>query len=146
TIHLWAHVQLRAAGNASYIFDETSYGQGSGQGYGPAMIVDVQTLPTTDVPSTITAAKLQVGARPNPSMALTRMPYSVPRRDAVRLSVYDLKGARVATLIDGLATSAGEIAWDGTDSHGRRVRPGVYVVQLSAGAERVCRRLVMLGP
>ena len=65
-------------------------------------------------------------------------------RDA-RLEVYDLRGARVRTLMDG-SQAAGRyiVTWDGTDNGGRRVANGVYLVRVDAGAYHAIHKAVFL--
>jgi flagellar hook capping protein FlgD len=142
TIYFWSYITMHAAGIESYAQGQSAYGEG----IGPAMVVDVQDAGTTDVPGATASSGLQVRLRPNPSRGLTRVAYAVPRPTDVRLSVYDLAGARVATLVDRFESAGGgEVAWDGTDSHGGRVAAGMYVVELVAGSERVRGKLVVLG-
>jgi flagellar hook assembly protein FlgD len=75
-----------------------------------------------------------------------RLSYSVPRAADVRLSVYDLAGARVATLVQRFESAGSrEIVWDGNDSGGRHVGAGVYLVELTAGGERARGKLVVIG-
>ena len=142
TISFWSYITMDATGTDSYSQGQSTYGEG----IGPAMVVDVQNIGTTDVPGATATSGLQVRLRPNPSSGLTHLSYAVPRTAAVRLSVYNLAGARVATLVDRNESAGGrEIAWDGTDSRGRRVAPGLYVVELMAGGERVLGKLMILG-
>jgi flagellar hook assembly protein FlgD len=64
----------------------------------------------------------------------------------VRLEVFDAQGRRVRVLADAsFAPGEHALAWDGTDANGQRVRPGVYLYRMTAGAFREQRRMVMLG-
>jgi len=83
---------------------------------------------------------------PNPCALGTDIAYSVPS-DATRanLSVYDVSGRLVATLIDGVTVPGDAVThWDGTDTDGRRAASGVYFVRIVAGDETAVRRLVLL--
>jgi hypothetical protein len=63
----------------------------------------------------------------------------------VRLDVYDLRGAHVATLVDGVhAGGNGSVTWNGRDASGRPVASGVYFYRLSAGDTRLVRKMVLL--
>jgi len=57
--------------------------------------------------------------------------FGLRRADRVRVEVFDLLGARVRVLVDGVC-AAGEQAhlWDGRDSGGRTLGSGVYLVRL----------------
>ncbi len=75
---------------------------------------------------------------PNPFSSSTTIRYSLPsavsgRLTAVDLSVYDLAGRLVRTLVDGpQETGFYSVVWDGRDSSGRSVASGVYFYRLSA--------------
>jgi hypothetical protein len=70
---------------------------------------------------------------PNPFNASTRISYTLPRVGVIRLTVYDLRGGLVCTLMDGLQ-EAGEyqVVWDGRSGRGEEVSSGVYIVRLEA--------------
>ena len=68
-------------------------------------------------------------AEPNPFRGNTQLRFALRHDEPVHLSVYDVAGRRVRTLIDGPRAMGSEVraTWDGTDDHGRRVPPGIYV-------------------
>ncbi len=69
---------------------------------------------------------------PNPFNPLTTIRFSVARSGATNLSVYDVYGRRVRTLVDGLSDAGYQSAvWNGTDSRGRPVASGVYLYRLT---------------
>ncbi|MEW6752259.1 MAG: FlgD immunoglobulin-like domain containing protein [Candidatus Latescibacterota bacterium] len=79
---------------------------------------------------------------PNPSNASVTVPYRLPGRQGVRLTVHDVLGRRVRTLVHA-TQEPGEhrAAWNGTDQVGRRVGSGVYFCVLQAAAQVQVRRL-----
>jgi hypothetical protein len=83
--------------------------------------------------------------RPNPVASQTAISFSVPDAAAVDLSIYDVEGRWVTTLVSG-ETSAGEhrVAWDARDSRGRRVAPGIYLYRLVTPDARICRKLAVV--
>jgi len=88
---------------------------------------------------------LRLTARPNPFLAGTEIQFDLAGRAALRLPVHDVGGRRVRILIDGgRAAGAHTIGWDGRDQAGRVVAGGVYFIELSAGAERASRRVVVV--
>jgi len=90
--------------------------------------------------------ELRLAARPNPSPGTARILYALPRTSRVRLSVYDVAGSRVATLVDGIEEAGRrELVWNGRDSRGEPLGPGVYLMELLTGAERTVGKLVILG-
>jgi flagellar hook assembly protein FlgD len=60
--------------------------------------------------------------------------------------VFDLRGARVNTLLDGtLEAGERDVAWDGRDGQGRTVAAGVYFYRLEAKGQFVAtRRMIVL--
>lgn len=81
---------------------------------------------------------------PNPARGSARIAFSLPGSGHARLSVYDLAGARVRTLLDGeRSAGATSVLWDGRDAHGRPVRAGAYFVRLEYAGRSLTQRLVM---
>ena len=70
----------------------------------------------------------RLSAWPNPSARDVSFRIPTPR-DVVSLEIYDTNGRRIRdlTVSDGLAR------WDGTDTRGTRVPPGVYLARLREG-------------
>ncbi|HEY2955396.1 MAG TPA: FG-GAP-like repeat-containing protein [Candidatus Eisenbacteria bacterium] len=80
---------------------------------------------------------------PNPSRSLSVVRYVLPRAGAIRLSIHDLLGRRVAALVDGFEEAgAHSAAWDGRDERGTAVPAGIYWARLEAGGERVASKLI----
>jgi hypothetical protein len=74
------------------------------------------------------------GATPNPFNPRTAIRFDLPKAGAVRLSVFDVAGRLVRTLVDGgLAQGSHEYAWDGRDEAGRAVGSGSYLARLEFG-------------
>jgi len=73
-------------------------------------------------------------ASPNPFRLSTSIRFELARAASVRLEIYDVRGARVASLIGGDVLPAGGHAttWDGRDHAGRRAPPGIYLVRIEA--------------
>lgn len=77
---------------------------------------------------------------PNPFNPTTTILYSVPRRAAVTLIVYDVLGRKVATLVDG-TKSKGEYR---VEFNASRFASGVYFYRLKAGSYTRVRKLLLL--
>ncbi len=83
---------------------------------------------------------------PNPFNPTTAISYTVPAPGAeVRLTIYDLAGRVVRTLVTG-TEQGGEhvVVWHGRDDAGRSVGSGVYFYRLVVGDESIERKMVML--
>jgi hypothetical protein len=83
---------------------------------------------------------------PNPFGGSAEIAFSIPTgREAASLTIFDVAGRRVRTLIDGrLDAGPHSAAWNGRDAHGHRVAPGVYFCRLEAAGESVARKMVVL--
>jgi hypothetical protein len=83
------------------------------------------------------AAGRVLPASPNPFRLSTSIRFELSQAAAVRLEVFDVRGARVAVLANGVTLAAGghARAWDGRDQTGHLVPPGVYLVRLEAGGK-----------
>jgi len=82
---------------------------------------------------------------PNPFNPSTRISYYLPRAVRVTLTVYDVRGALVRTLVDQpVGVGHHSLAWDGTDSNGTRVGSGVYLYRLRAGNKVITKKLVVV--
>ncbi len=76
----------------------------------------------------------QLGAAPNPFNPRTTIRFALQEASHVRLSVHDLAGRLVRTLLDGgLPAGAQQVTWDGRDAAGRAVGSGSYLARLEAG-------------
>jgi aminopeptidase N len=83
--------------------------------------------------------------RPNPGRGSATFAFVLPRAGAARIAICDVRGARVRALDPGvLPAGAHELRWDGRDTGGRAVEPGIYVVKLEAAGETRTQRLVVL--
>jgi hypothetical protein len=71
------------------------------------------------------------GGAPNPFRGETTVRFTMGRGGPVRLSVFDVGGRRVATLLDGERDAGPHRArWDGRSADGVAVSPGVYFAVL----------------
>lgn len=71
---------------------------------------------------------------PNPSSRATTIPYTLTSRETIKVAVFDIFGRLVNVLMQSEQNPGRHIAiWDGIDSAGSRVPPGVYFVRIEAG-------------
>ena len=82
---------------------------------------------------------------PNPFNASTAIRYSLSAASPVSLSIYNILGRHVRTLVDQ-PMSAGdhELTWDGKDKLGQDAASGVYLIVMRAGEQRSVHKAVML--
>ena len=71
---------------------------------------------------------------PNPFNPSTRFTISIPDRSNVSTSVFDLKGRRIATLLNSeLDTGVYDLTWQGKNDIGSQVSAGIYILRVDAG-------------
>jgi hypothetical protein len=82
---------------------------------------------------------------PNPFNPSTTIRFTLPRAASVELIVYDIRGARVATLLDSQRPAGtNEVVWNGLDDTGTPVSSGVYFVRLDAPGSASTRKIVLV--
>ncbi|MEO5931175.1 MAG: FlgD immunoglobulin-like domain containing protein [Candidatus Kapaibacterium sp.] len=69
---------------------------------------------------------------PNPVKGIAVIRFTLPRREVITLSIYDMAGRFIRTVAAG-EHEAGEFqsVWDGGDELGRRSPPGAYIIRLT---------------
>jgi hypothetical protein len=82
---------------------------------------------------------------PNPFNPTTEISFALPNAADVELSVYNLLGQKVTTLVNG-AMPAGNhsVTWDGTSESGGSVASGIYFYRISAGSFNETKKMMML--
>jgi hypothetical protein len=102
----------------------------------------------TSFQTTITTPALQLALdqnRPNPFNPTTTISFVLPREMDVKLSIYDIRGRRIVTLLDGTGSAGSkEVVWDGKDANGNQVGSGVYFYRLQAGKDTQTRKMILL--
>lgn len=82
---------------------------------------------------------------PNPFREQATLEYEVPKAGPVTLTVYDLLGRRVRTLLDAdLPSGLHRAVWDGTDASGQRVAAGTYFYQLRINDAVTSKQVIRL--
>ena len=82
---------------------------------------------------------------PNPFNPTTTISYALVKEDDVELTVYNTKGQKVKTLVNG-STAAGEhsVEWNGTDDTNAKVSSGLYFYRLKTTDKTINRKMVLL--
>ncbi len=77
---------------------------------------------------------------PNPARTGTTLEFALPADGDVRLGVFDVAGARIATLVSGVQRAGWHrVEWNGRGDRGEVVAPGLYWVKLVTPAGRAVR-------
>jgi hypothetical protein len=85
--------------------------------------------------------ELTLSPRPNPAKGEVELVYGIPKQEMVNLTVYNLMGERVRTLLHG-STSPGvyRIKWNGKDEKLKEAPSGTYFFQLTVGEKQVIKK------
>ncbi len=82
---------------------------------------------------------------PNPFNPETTISFNLPERQQVKLSVYNIKGQKVAVLIDCFCEKGdNSIVWKGRDSEGLSVGSGVYFTMLEYGGDVKVNKMILI--
>ena len=82
---------------------------------------------------------------PNPFNPVTSIQYRLPEQTHVMLSVYDILGRKVRTLVNELRESGTYyVMWNGTTDSGESVGSGVYIYELSTPRFTSARKMLII--
>ncbi|HET7226654.1 MAG TPA: FlgD immunoglobulin-like domain containing protein, partial [Candidatus Eisenbacteria bacterium] len=99
----------------------------------------------TSAPATAPPSLALLGAAPNPLRAQSAIRWTQPRAAAVRVTLRDLAGRRVRSLLDGSSPAgAHAVRWDARDDAGRAVPDGIYFLELEAEGRLLRTRVAVV--
>ena len=82
---------------------------------------------------------------PNPFNPETIIPYDLPENIFVNITIYDLLGRQVKTLVNQVQnTGFNSIQWNATNDYGEPVSAGIYLYQIQAGTFYQTRKMALL--
>jgi len=82
---------------------------------------------------------------PNPFNPALTIRYGLVQEGEVAITVFDIRGRRVARVVDQVMPAGHHTArWDGKDAHGRAAASGAYIVRIESGADRVHQRATLI--
>ncbi len=84
-------------------------------------------------------------AVPNPFNPSTMLSFEMTEAATVRLSIFDISGKRVTTLVDEAAAAGRQqVLWDGKDDSGIRVSSGVYFYRIESESFSETKRMALV--
>ena len=82
---------------------------------------------------------------PNPFNPQTRIRYDLPENSMVNITVYDMLGREVKTLVNQVQNAGFKsIIWDATNDYGKAISAGIYLYQIQAGDYIHTQKMVLL--
>lgn len=106
---------------------------------------DPMTISLSGAPGGVPASFSLSQNYPNPFNPSTEISFSLPAAGYAELSVFNMLGQKVATLVDGNMT-AGEhvVTWNGQNESGAQVASGVYFYRLATGVQTETKKMMLL--
>ena len=85
------------------------------------------------------------GNYPNPFRGQTHIQFALPEATEITVSVYDITGRKVATLLSqSLVAGSHIVLWNGRSNGRQELSSGVYFVRVEAGAFSQVRRITIV--
>ena len=82
---------------------------------------------------------------PNPFNPSTQIQYALPEETRVVISIYDIMGRKVRTLVNDVQDAGyRSVMWNATNDMGRLVSAGVYIYSIQAGDFIQNRKMVLM--
>jgi len=138
-----AHI-VTAATNEIRAALEWIFGVGAIPGLCEAPSCDPTNTPEFEVGDEAAVTRLFQNS-PNPFNPYTTLRFSLAAAGPTELSIYDVSGRRVRTLIRGeLEAGSHEVVWDGTNEAGETLSSGVYWSQFDGAGVRSNKKMILL--
>jgi hypothetical protein len=83
---------------------------------------------------------------PNPFNPTTSIRYQLPKEAHVTISIYNILGNKVRTLVDNQAKPAGYylVQWDGLNDAGNQLPSGTYLYHINAGSFNATKKMLLM--
>ena len=82
---------------------------------------------------------------PNPFNPVTTLRYDLPENGNVNITIYDMLGRQVKTLINQNQDAGySSVVWNATNNYGEPVSAGIYLYQIQAGEYMQTKKMVLL--
>jgi len=112
-------------------------------GISPHSNIFTITPSNTDNPELITTHLF--GNYPNPFNPSTSISFSLKEKSSVTISIYNIKGELVKTLLKKeLASGKHSVTWDGKNNHNKSVSAGIYLLKMNTKDYHSMRKMIML--
>jgi len=82
---------------------------------------------------------------PNPFNPTTTIHYSVETEGLTSLTVYDMMGREIKSLVSGyMVPNHYSVVWNGTDNYNRQIPSGIYLYRLTSGEFTDMKKVMLL--
>ena len=125
-----------------------AFQQGSGDGiagFFDNLLVEALPVGIEQEPTNLTKTSYLAQNYPNPFNPITNIDYEITKNEHVELSIYDVMGKKVKTLVsETQAPSNYNITWDATDLNGMKVPSGIYFYNLKTRSFTQTNKMVLM--
>ena len=84
-------------------------------------------------------------AYPNPFNPVTSLRYDLPQNEMINITIYDMMGRIVKTLVNGRQTAGFKsVQWNATNDRNEPVSAGLYLYTIQAGEFRQTKKMILL--
>ncbi len=88
---------------------------------------------------------LDFNCYPNPFNPETTISFNNPQNGRISLSIYNIKGQLVKTLLDEeIAVGTHSIVWNGTNEKGNSVTSGIYFTKITTTSSSLTKKMILL--
>lgn len=110
-----------------------------------SLVVQYTLNPTSVDDNVIALENFVYQNYPNPFNPETKISYSVKADTDVEITVYNIKGQRVKTLVnDKISAGNHTVIWNGQDDNGRNVATGIYFYRTKIGNDYIKTRKMLM--
>ena len=82
---------------------------------------------------------------PNPFNPITKISYELASDGFVKISIFDMKGKEVKTLIENVQLSGKHsVIWNATDNNAQPVSAGLYLYKIQNKGKTKTRKMVLI--
>lgn len=109
------------------------------------IIIHNQTVDANDNFVNESVSSISLTNYPNPFNPSTTISFDLTEAGSVKLEVFNVRGQKVITLLDGHAdTGESFVIWEGRDDDGIAVASGIYFFRLTSSEETVTKKMLLM--
>ena len=114
-------------------------------GFFDNIVVEALPVGIEEEPANLAKTSYLAQNYPNPFNPITNITYEITKNEYVELSIFDVMGKKVKTLVSETQTPSNyTVSWDATDSHGRKVPSGIYFYTLKTRSFTQTNKMVLM--
>ncbi|KAA3617006.1 MAG: T9SS C-terminal target domain-containing protein [Calditrichaeota bacterium] len=140
----WRFDEIEDLGDGVIITQDLSLNDNQGQLWGDVVITGLPTDIDDNLSKSPESYMLKQNY-PNPFNPVTTIEYKLVKHTNINLSIYNMMGQKVKTLVDGRQNSGAYILkWEGLNYSGNQVASGTYIYRMIINGKSVLTRKMIL--